>query len=139
MPTPWKPENWPTLTPAIPGGARLIDFLMKVFDAKPMHVFEMENRAVARAEIRIGDSLVITGDPVGPRTTPPGSLLIYVADCDATYQRAVKAGATSKQAPQDQFYGDRTAHVIDPFGNQWSIATHKEDVSAEEMNRRMGK
>jgi PhnB protein len=139
MPTSWKPDNWPTLTPALPGGARLIDFLMKAFEAQPLHVYETENRKVARAEIRIGDSLVITGDPVNGRSTPPGSLLVYVADCDAAYQRAIKAGATSKQAPADQFFGDRTAYVVDPFGNQWSIATHKEDVSAAEMAQRLGR
>jgi PhnB protein len=136
MPTDWKPANKPTLVTVLPGGRRLVDFMRKVFEAGPVHIYETDTGAVARAEIRVGESMIMTGDPFGGPGTPPGSSLIYVADCDAAYQRALAAGATSRQAPADQFYGDRTAYVVDPFGNQWSIATHKEDVTAEEMTRR---
>ena len=82
-------------------------------------------------------SLIMTGDPMGDHTIPPCSVSIYVPDCDATYERALAAGATSKEPPKDQFYGDRSARIVDPFGNQWNIATHIEDVSAEEMDRRI--
>jgi len=133
----WKPADMPTVTPALPGGARLIEFMKNVFDATPTRVYEMGAGQVAHAEIRLGESLVMTGDPSGDHSIPPGSVSVYVPDCDAAYRRALDAGATSKEAPKDQFYGDRSARVVDPFGNQWSIATHKEDVSEEEMNRRM--
>ena len=136
MTTHWKPADMPTLTPALPGGGRLIEFMKKVFGAHTSRVYEMGG-VVAHAEIRVGESLLMTGDPTGEHTIPPGSAHIFVPDCEAAYQRALDAGATSKETPKDQFYGDRTARVVDPFGNQWSIATHVEDVSEEEMERRM--
>jgi PhnB protein len=137
MATHWKPADMPTLTPAFPGGKRLIDFLKAVFDAKPKFIMEMAGGGLGHAEIRLGDSLVMTGDAMGDHVLPPGSAHVYVPDCDAAYKRAIAAGATGKEEPKDQFYGDRTARVVDPFGNQWSIATHTEDVSEEEMGRRM--
>jgi PhnB protein len=133
----WKPNDMPTLTPAMPGGKKLIEFVTHVFGAKAQRVYETPGGGVAHAEIRFGDSLVMTGDPMGEHAIPPGSAHVYVPDCDAAYERALASGATSKEAPKDQFYGDRVARVIDPLGNQWSIATHKEDVSEEELNRRM--
>jgi PhnB protein len=134
----WKPPNMPTLIPALPGGRRLCEFVSKAFEVKGIHAYEMEGGAIARAEIRIGESVLMTGDPVGDKTTPPGTMIIYVPVCDHAYQRALEAGAKSIEAPADQFYGDRTARIVDPFGNQWTIATHLEDVSAGEMSRRMG-
>ena len=133
----YKPKEMPTLTPALPGGRKLIDFVTKVFDAKAERVYPTPGGGVAHAEIRFGESLVMTGDPMGDHVIPPGAVHLYVPDADATYRRALDAGATSKEAPKDQFYGDRNARVVDPFGNQWSIATHIEDVSEEEMKRRM--
>ena len=137
MTIPWKPKDRPTLIPALPGGKKLIDFVKHVFDARVEHIYETPNGGVAHAEIRFGDSLVMTGDPSGDHLIPPGAAHVYVPDCDAAYARAVARGATSKEAPKDQFYGDRVARVVDPHGNQWSIATHREEVSAEELNRRM--
>ena len=137
MAIPWKPTDMPTLTPALPGGKKLIEFAKHVFDARATHVYETPDGGVAHAEIRFGDSLVMTGDPMGEHTIPPGAAHVYVPDCDAAYERALAHGATSKEAPKDQFYGDRVARVVDAQGNQWSIATHKEDVSEEELNRRM--
>ena len=137
MAIPWKPHDMPTLTPALPGGRKLIAFVERVFDAKAQRVYGTPDGGVAHAEIRFGESLVMTGDPMGEHTIPPGSAHVYVPDCDAAHDRAIAAGATSKEAPKDQFYGDRVARVVDPLGNQWSIATHIEDVSEEEMNRRM--
>jgi PhnB protein len=66
-------------------------------------------------------------------------LMMYVPDCDATYARALSAGFTSKEPPRDQFYGDRNARLVDPFGNEWYVSTHVEDVSEAEMKRRMAK
>jgi PhnB protein len=98
---------------------------------------------VAHAEIQIGDSVVIIEDEVpeqGSKAPPPGgvagspsSLFIYVEDVDAVVARAVELGAILKRPPQDQFYGDRDGHVVDPFGHGWTIATHVEDVAPEEM------
>jgi PhnB protein len=133
----WKPADMPTISLALPGGAKLIAFMKTVFDAETKRVYEMGEGLVAHAEIRLGDSLVMTGDASGEHTIPPASASVYVPDCEAAYARALAAGATSKEAPKDQFYGDRTARVVDPFGNQWSIATHTEDVDEEEMGRRM--
>ncbi|MCC6526532.1 MAG: glyoxalase/bleomycin resistance/extradiol dioxygenase family protein [Polyangiaceae bacterium] len=132
----FKPADMPTLTPALPGGARLIEFAKRVLGAETVRLYPMGDR-VAHAEIRIGESLVMTGDPMGADALPPASVHVYVPDCDAAYGRALAAGARTKQEPKDQFYGDRTARVVDPFGNQWSFATHVEDVSEDELMRRM--
>jgi PhnB protein len=104
--------------------------------------------SIAHAEIQIGDSVVIVEDEDPQRGTaapPAGGLpgtqvfqFIYVEDVDAAVARAAGLGATVKRAPEDQFYGDRDGFVIDPFGHGWVIATHVEDVSPEEMMRRMG-
>ena len=93
---------------------------------------------VMHAEVRIGDTKLMVGDtmPEFP-AVQHGSLHLYVDDVDAVYQRALDAGATSMMAPIPMFYGDRTAAVIDPWGTRWSIATHIEDVSEEEMMRRL--
>ena len=133
----WKPCNMPTLTPALPGGGKRIEFVTAVFGAKIEHLYPAPGGGVAHAEIRLGESLLMTGDPMGEHVLPAGALQIYVPDVDAAFQRALAAGASAKEEPKDQFWGDRSARVIDPFGNQWSISTHVEDVSAEEINRRM--
>src|SRR5258708_4411567 len=133
----WKPKDMPTLTPAMPGGKKLIDFAKKVFDAKTERIYEMPGGGVAHAEIRFGESLVMTGEPMGEHSIPPGSAHVYAHDCDAAYKRALEAGASSYEPPKALFYGDRVARVVDSNGNQWSIATHKEDVSEEELKRRM--
>ena len=86
--------------------------------------------------LRIGDSVVMLGDAHGEHKPLQTMLYVYVDDADAIYQRALAAGATSVQAPVDQFYGDRSGGVKDPFGNLWWIATHIEDVPPEELKRR---
>jgi PhnB protein len=91
---------------------------------------------IMHAEVKIGDSIVMMGEARGDCKPMPGSLYVYVNDADATYRRALQAGATSMMEPGDQFYGDRTAGVKDPSGNQWTIATHREDVPPEELRRR---
>jgi len=133
----WQPKDMPTISAAVPGGRKLIDFVTKVFAARAERVYEGPGGSVMHAEVRFGDSLIMTGDPMGPEQLPPASLSVYVPDVEAAYRRALDAGATSKQEPKDQFYGDRSARVVDPFGNQWNIATHVEDVAEDEMKRRM--
>ncbi len=102
---------------------------------------------IAHAEIQIGDSVVIIEDEDphrGSKAPPPGglpgspaSLFIYVEDVDAVIARAAELGATVQRPAQDQFYGDRDGHIIDPFGHGWTVASHVEDVTPEEMVRRM--
>lgn len=133
----WQPKDTPTITSVVRGGRKLIEFTTKVFGGKPVRIYDGPGGAVAHAEIRIGDSMLMTGDPMGPDELMPCSLSLYVPDVEDAYKRALAAGATSKQEPKDQFYGDRSARVVDPFGNQWNIATHVEDVPEDEMLRRM--
>jgi PhnB protein len=102
---------------------------------------------IAHAEIEVGDSVLIVEDenPHTGTSAPaagglPGSPVfqfVYVQDVDATVAKAVELGATLKRAPEDQFYGDRDGYIIDPFGHGWTVASHVEDVSEEEMGRRM--
>lgn len=88
------------------------------------------------AEVKIGDSVIMMGEPMGDFKPMPGSIYLYVKDTDATYRKAIQAGAVSIMEPADQFYGDRSAGVKDPLGNFWWIATHIEDVPPEELARR---
>jgi PhnB protein len=92
--------------------------------------------AVLHAEVRIGDSMLMLTDGGGDWKPMPAALYLYVNDADATYQRALTAGATSVMEPVTQFYGDRHGGVKDPSGNIWWIATHVEDVSPEELRKR---
>jgi PhnB protein len=89
------------------------------------------------AEVRLGDSVVMMGEAGKWWKPMPGTIHLYVNDTDAVYQRALQAGGTSLREPTDQFYSDRSAGVRDPVGNHWWIATHKEDVSSEEMEKRV--
>lgn len=114
----------------------LIEFLKRAFDAEEMSRHTDSEGAVVHAEVRIGDSVVMTGQASDDWNPMPSVLHLYVEDTDTVYQRAMQAGATSLREPSDQFYGDRTGGVMDPFDNQWWIATHVEDVSPEELKRR---
>jgi uncharacterized glyoxalase superfamily protein PhnB len=132
------PDGYHTITPylAVHGASKLLDFLKRTFDSQEIERLERPDGSVGHAEVRIGDSMLMIGEPGDPAQAMPAMLYVYVADVDATYQRALAAGAVSLQAPSDQFYGDRNAGVKDPFGNRWWVATHKEDVSPDEMKRR---
>jgi PhnB protein len=133
------PDGFHTVTPylTVPGVATLIDFLQQAFDAQPLLSPMMRpDGSIGHAEVKIGDSVIMMGEPMGDMPPMPGSLYLYVQDTDAVYQRALQAGATSLMEPADQFYGDRSAGVKDPAGNQWWIATHKEDVPPAEMLKR---
>jgi PhnB protein len=112
----------------------LIAFLRVTFDAKQLSRMEGPDGRIAHAEVKIGDSIVMMGMPP-PDKGMPAQVHCYVEDVDATYKRALAAGGVSVREPQDMFYGDRIAGVADPWKNQWFIATHKRDVSEEEMER----
>lgn len=141
------PERYGTVTPymIVRGAGMAIDFYQKAFGAE--EVFRMpgpDGKSVAHAEIRIGNSMVMLSDenPEWGAQSPlalggtPFSLFIYTEDVDVAFDRAVKAGCTVEMPPADMFWGDRFCKVKDPFGHSWQIATHKEDVSPEEMDKR---
>jgi uncharacterized glyoxalase superfamily protein PhnB len=132
------PEGYHTVTPylVVPDVACLIDFLVQAFGAKETHRMSRPDGSIGHAEVKIGDSAVMMGQSNDQWKPMPGSIYLYVDDTDATYRRALEAGATSLMEPADQFYGDRNAGVQDPTGNMWWIATHKEDVAPEELARR---
>ena len=115
---------------------RLIAFATEAFGAVLQHRSTRPNGSVIHAEIRIGNSTIMTGEPQRAFDPMPTFLHLYVEDCDAVYQQALTAGAESVMEPQDQFYGDRSGGVRDPFGNLWWIATQVEDLSSEEVERR---
>lgn len=124
-----------------------IKFYERAFGAKEILRLGMPDGGVAHAEIEIGDSRIMLADEMpafGNKSVEtlggsPVSFLFYVEDVDAAFEHAIKAGATVKRPVEDQFYGDRVGTLIDPFGIQWSIGTHKEEVTREEMQRRMEK
>jgi PhnB protein len=134
------PNGYHTVTPYIlvQGADKLIDFLKNAFDAKETERFSMPDGTIGHAEVRLGDSVIMLSDARGEEYKPLATgIHLYVENCDATYQRALEAGATSTMQPADQFYGDRSAGIKDQFENHWWIATHKEDLSKEEFNKRM--
>ena len=112
-------------------------FLKQAFDAEERERMMAPDGRVSHAEMKIGDSIVMMGEPTGDSKSMPGMIYLYLEDTDAAYKRALDAGATSLRAPSDMFYGDRNAAVTDPVGNQWWIATRVEDVPREEMQRRI--
>jgi PhnB protein len=133
------PQDYHSVTPylAVQGVPKLINFLKQAFDAEERERMTTPDGRVSHAEVKIGDSIVMMGEPTGESKSMPGMIYLYLEDADAAYKRALEAGATSLRAPSDMFYGDRNAAVTDPVGNQWWIATHVEDVPPEEMQRRI--
>jgi PhnB protein len=140
------PEGYHTVTPyiIIDGAAEAIEFYKKGLGAKELMRIEHGGK-VGHAEIQIGDSRIMLADEfpeMGARSpkslggTPMG-LCLYVENADAVVEQAVAAGAKVERPVQNQFYGDRSGTVIDPFGHKWTISTHVEDVSPEELQRRM--
>jgi uncharacterized glyoxalase superfamily protein PhnB len=125
------PEGWHTVTPRlfVMDAARLVDFLKHAFGATGNF------RKDGPSEIHIGDSILLVAE-AGVRDAMPAFLYLYLDDADTAYRRALEAGAIVIEEPQDMFYGDRRATVRDPFGNIWQIATHKEDLTLEEIQRR---
>jgi PhnB protein len=140
------PDAYPRVSPhlSVAGAAAAIDFYKSVLGASERMRMAMPDGVVAHAEVEIGGSVIMIGDEVPGGSDPspktlggsPVALFVYVEDVDDVFNRAVEAGAEVVQPPQDQFYGDRVAMFDDPFGHRWNIATHIEDVSPEEMERR---
>jgi PhnB protein len=141
------PDGYHSATPylIVDGAARAIDFYKRAFEAKELMRIPAPGDRVGHAEIMIGDSVIMLADEHpeiqarGPRHYggSPVSILLYVADVDALFKQAVAAGGTEVRPVADQFYGDRSGTLKDPFGHSWHLSTHKEDVSPDELNRRM--
>lgn len=138
MPVKPIPEGFHTVTPllSVKGAARMIDFLKAAFGAAEHFRFPAADGTVMHAELRIGDSIVMLGEAMDDCPAMPAALYLYVPDADATYKTAVDAGGESMEEPADQFWGDRVATIKDFAGNKWWIATHVEDVNADELARR---
>lgn len=134
----WKPERYHSVTPylIVENAAGLIEFLQQAFEAEELMRMAQPEGGIMHAEVRLGDATIMLADATDQYPPMPAFLYLYVEDTDAVYQKALAAGATAIREPTDEFYGDRTAAVGDAFGNQWGIATHIEDVSAEETERR---
>lgn len=138
------PDGYHSVQPylIVKNAAGAIDFYKKAFGAKERFRMAKDGR-VQHAEIEIGDSCVMLADEnpeMGARSPEhyggsPVSLMVYVTDCDAVYKQALNAGAKSEREPTDQFYGDRMAGVLDPFGYKWYLGTHVKDVSKEELEQ----
>ena len=141
------PDGYHSITPylIVDGASAAIDFYKAAFGARELYRMPMPGGRVGHAELQIGDSRVMLADEFpeidarGPRSRggTPVTILLYATDCDAVFNRAVKAGARVKRPMQDQFYGDRSGTLEDPFGHVWTIATHKEDLTHDEIQRRM--
>jgi PhnB protein len=137
-----RPEGHHTITPGVvvPRAASVIAFLERAFGGKVVDRFDGPGGAVIHAEVLLGDSVVMLGEPSHGMEAMPASLSYYVAsgdEVDATYARARAAGATSRAAPKTQFYGYRSATVQDAGGNRWTICAVVEQVTREEVERRM--
>jgi PhnB protein len=135
------PARYHTVTPylTVVGIAKLVEFLEQVFDATVIERMTRPDGSVGHCEVMIGTSIVMMGEPPEPSTARPSNLYVYVPDVDATYRRALAHGAKSEREPADQVYGDRSGGFSDASGNTWWIATHKEDMSQEELQRRVQK
>jgi PhnB protein len=143
------PDSYRRVTPSliVQGAAKAMEFYADVFGATERMRFPGPDGSVAHAEIQIGDSVLIVEDEDpqrGTKAPPAGGLagtpvfqFIYVEDVDAVVARAAELGATVQRAPETQFYGDRDGFIIDPFGHGWTVASHVEDVSPDELTRRM--
>ena len=141
-----QPDGYPTMSAllTIDGAAEAIGFYIEVFGATERIRIAMPGGLIAHAELQIGDSVVMVADEFpdggffGPAKYGGTSvgIAVYVDDVDATFAKAIEAGANPVRQSQDQFHGDRSGIFDDPWGHRWSVATHIEDVSPEEMQRR---
>lgn len=141
------PDGYHSVTPylVVRDGATAIEFYKKAFSATELFRLPMPEGKIGHAEIKIGDSHIMLADecPESQAASPQTlkgttfGLCIYVEDCDSVYAQAIAAGGREIRPVADQFYGDRSGTLADPFGHQWTIGTHKEDVTPEEINQRM--
>jgi PhnB protein len=146
MPTKAIPEGYHSVTPylVMRDAAKAIDFYKRALGATEKYRFGEPGGKIGHAEIKVGDSMIMLADEMpdmgfrGPQSLGGSavSLMVYVDDVDTQFKRAIEAGAKVKQDLKDQFYGDRSGTIEDPFGHVWTIATHKEDVSQDELERR---
>ncbi len=146
MPTKPIPEGYHTLTLylAVDDAATAIDYYRRAFGAKERLRMDAPGGKIGHAELEVGDSLLMLSDPFPQASTSPpkelngttASVFMYVENVDAVFRKAVDAGGTALQEPEDQFWGDRFGTLSDPFGHVWSLATHVEDVPPEEMAER---
>ncbi len=140
------PEGYHSVTPylSIKGAAKAIDYYKQVFGATELFRMAAPDGKIGHAEIKIGNSPIMLADEfpemefVSPQTLggSPIGLMIYVDDVDTMFNQAISAGATEVKPLQDQFYGDRSGTLKDPFGHVWTVATHVEDVAPEELQKR---
>jgi len=138
MPVNPIPAGHQTVSPylVVTGAAKLIDFLKSAFGAEELSRMARPDGAIMHAEVRIGDSIVMIGDANEMHPAQQTMLHLYVEDADAMYHRAIGAGGKVVREIATQFYGDRSGGIADPFGNQWWVSSHVEDVSLDEINRR---
>jgi PhnB protein len=132
------PDGFHSVTPflIVDGCRELMEFTKNAFGAEVTSSMDADDGKIMHATIRIGDSLIMVADPMLGQETQSAMLYLYVEDIDAVYKQALKAKGESLREPIDEFYGDRSAGVKDKWGNQWWIATHTEDVSPSEMEKR---
>ena len=131
------PEGYHAVTPylVLKDAHRAIEFYKRAFGAEERFRMPTPDGKVAHAELQIGDSVVMLSEAIQEPVTS-ASMYLYVPNVDAVCQRAVAAGAEAAMPPTDMFWGDRFGRVVDPFGVRWGIATHKEDLSPQEIGRR---
>lgn len=134
------PSNYSTVTPylLIYEADELISFIKEVFGASERMILKKEDGSIAHAELNIGNSVVMIGQPEKKEDQFPGMLHIYVKDVDAVYNRALRAGARSIREPTNEQEGARRSGVSDAYGNQWWISTQTEHLSPEEIKKRTG-
>lgn len=147
MPVKPIPDGYHSITPylTVKGAPRALEFYEKAFGAKVLFRMDDKEGRVSHAELQLGDSRIMLSDEhpeMGVRSPlsvggTPVSIHLYTDDVDATVARAVALGAKVTRAVADQFYGDRSGTLTDPFGHRWFVSTHTEDVSPEEMERRV--
>lgn len=140
------PDGYPRVSPylVVDGAAQAIDFYTQVLGASERMRMGGPDGKIGHAELEFGDSVVMLADEypdmgyVGPKAVggTPVTIGVYVEDVDKTFDAAVKAGAKALRPVEDQFYGDRSGQIEDPFGHRWSIQTHVEDVPPDEMQKR---
>ena len=142
------PAGYHSVTPylIIKGASDAIEYYQKAFGAIELMRIPAPGGKIGHAEIKIGDSPIMLADEFpemgykSPQTLGGSavSIMIYVEDVDAVFKQAIAAGGKEQRPVKDQFYGDRSGTLEDPFGHVWHVATHKEDISPEEMERRAG-
>jgi PhnB protein len=145
----WQPDRYNTVTPYLccDGAADAIEYYKKVFGATERMRMPAPDGKIGHAELQIGDATIMLSDEYpemnvrGPKTIggSPVMIHVYVEDVDATVKQAAAEGGELLREPEDQFYGDRSGMIVDPFGHVWSVGTHIEDVPPDEMEKRAAK